>query len=88
MLLSRGRASVRFVIFGDKNARVDVTASQPSPSINLSEASLGQSGSSVDCIPRKEIVSEDTAPTYSSTTRAVYLLNRSHSSAVGVLTTR
>lgn len=87
MLLSRGRTSVRCVIFGDKNVRVDITASQLNPSVNLSEASLGQSGSSVDCIPRKEIVSGDTSPTDSSTTRAAYPLNRFHSSVVGVLAT-
>ena len=83
MLLSRGRTRVRFVILGVKNVRVEVTSSQSNPSVNLSEASLGQSGSNVDCIPRKEIVSEDTSPTDSSTTRAVYLLNRSNSSVVG-----
>ena len=86
-----GRVSVRAVIFGDKNARIDETASQFKPSTNLNEVSLGQRGSSVDCIPKKEYVSEDTAvlwnpPMNSSTTRAAYPLNRCHSFVVGALT--
>ena len=93
ILLSRGRMSVNFVIFGDKNPRADVTASQPNPTPNHSEVSLGHSGSSVDRAPKKDIVSEDTSPSNvlqmnSATTRAVYLLNRSHSFGVGVLIMR
>ena len=93
MLLFCGRVSVRRVIPEDKNTRVDATASQPNPFVSLSEVSLGQRRPSIDCIPRKEIVLEETSslsifPTYSSTTRAVYPLNRSHSLVVGSLVTR
>jgi hypothetical protein len=93
MLLSRGKMSVKLVILEDKNPRVDATASQPNPFVNLNAVSLGQRRPSIDCIPRKEIVSEETSslstfPTYSSTTRAVYPLNRSHSLVVGSLVTR
>lgn len=92
----RGRARVRFVVLGDENVRVGSMASQLSSLVNLNEVSLGQRGSSVDRIPRKEIVSEDTStlfsprnfPTDSSTTRAAYPLNRSHSFGVGVLVIR
>ena len=86
MSLPCGMVRTRFVIFGDKSVRVGTTA-QPSPPVNLNEVSLGQRGSRADRIPRKEIVSGDTAafPTNSSTTRAAYFLNRSHSSVVGVL---
>jgi len=86
ILSSRGRMSVNFVIFGDKNPRADVTVPQPNPLPNISEVSLGQSRSSVDHAPKKVIVSEDTSPQMdNATTRAVYLLNRSHSFGVGVL---
>lgn len=93
MFVSRGRVSARVLIFGDKKARVDATESQPGLFNSLKDASLGQSGSSADCIPRKEMVSEDTSPlitlpTCSSATRPVYALNRSHSSVVGVLIKR
>lgn len=93
ILFSCGKVNVRFVIFGVKNARADGTASQLNPFVNLNEVSLGHRGSGVDRIPRKDIVSEDTSllsnpPMDSSTTRAAYLLNRSHSFVVGVLVTR
>lgn len=93
MCASRGRMSARVLILGDKNARVDVTESQPGLFSSLNDVSLGQSGSSADCIPRKEMVSGDTSPlfalpTYSSATRPVYALNRSHSFVVGGLIKR
>ena len=53
------------VIFGDNNAsntRMDAVSSPLNFVTNLNELSLGKRGSEsiVDCIPKKEIVSEDT----------------------------
>ena len=84
---------VKFFIFGDKNARACGMAFQLKPFVSLNAASLGQRGSSVDRIARKEIVLEETprvcaCPMDSSITRAAYLANRFHSLAVGGLVKR
>ena len=93
ILLSSGRTRVKLFIFGDRNARACDMESQPRPFVNLNAMSLGQRGSSVDLIAKKEIVSEETSPVCtfpmdSSITRAAYLVNRFHSLAVGGLVKR
>lgn len=81
---------MKFFIFGDKNARACGMAFQLKPFVSLNAASLGQRGSSVDRIARKEIVLEETPRVCmdSSITRAAYLANRFHSLAVGGLVKR
>ena len=85
---------MRAVIFGDNNVRIEDVSPEPHlfTELNPNEVSLGKRGSdsSIDCIPKKEIVSEDTiapwrSPTNSSTIRAAYPLNRCHSFVVGGL---